>query len=260
MKTQKPEMVSGSSKATIQPKLERTNPESGAHGVTLTETKTVRKRTGSNSDITTGVYLTVRISNSSLTKKHFRLILDTLLFEIVRDGIDLYQYLMMEHLMSLLLGPKLKPLDLLNEHERRVSLISMILMRDLRGLDFGLENGPKRFLSKDLVETLSSSDLLMSERTYNSRKSLWKPERYLSIQTVLIDTLIERSGKTVRYSSYCKGYGESHPSSHKQKVRPSAELDGKDLGDPEDFSLQEILRLLVLNQLELITMSRKKRI
>jgi hypothetical protein len=74
-----------------------------------------------------------------------------------------------------------------------------------------------------------------------------------------VDTIIDRTGNTERYSSYCKGYGESHPSAHNQKTKTSFELDGGDLKDPEDFSLKEIQRLLLLNQLEIRTKFRARK-
>lgn len=239
---------------------ERLSPENGSHGVTLTQSKNRKERnTVKFTDISTGVYLTVKIPNGSLTRKHFRLMLDCLVYEIVTEGINLYQYLMLEHLMTILLGTKANPLELSNEHERRVTLLAQILMRDLRGLSFEPYEKSREFLSEDLISDLQFNNLVMSKRTYNSRKGLWSPEIHLKIRTVSVDTLIERSGKTFRYSSYCKGYGESHPSAHNQKTKPSFELDGADPRIPEDFSLKEIQNLLLLNQLELRTKSRKRK-
>lgn len=240
-------------------KEERLSPENGSHGVALTQSRTAKGKSQSTSDISTSFHLTVRIANSSLTRKHYRLMLDCLVYEVVTEGINLYQYLMLEHLMSLLLGTKLTPLELSNEHERRVVLLAQILMRDLRGLTFEPYEKTKEFLTEDIVSDLQFYGLVMTKRTYNSRRGLWSPEKYLKIQTVSVDTIIDRSGKTERYSSYCKGYGESHPSAHNQKTKPSFELDGGDFKDPTDFSLEEIQRLLLLNQLELRTKSRRRK-
>lgn len=242
-----------SSQVSSSKKKRRLSPENGSHVVTLPQTSSVRKSTSKEPDISTAFYLTVKVANSSLTRKHFRLMLDCLLYEIVTEGIDIKKYLMLEHLMSTLLGSKLNPLDLSNENERRVTLIAQILMRDLRGLEFSASDTQKVFLTKETIETLVSNDLIMSKRTYGSRRVYWDPGKFLSIKTVSVETIIERSGNSERYSSYCKGYGESHQSAHNQKTKPSFELDGGDFKDPVDFRLQEIQRLLLLTQLELRT-------
>jgi len=184
--------------------------------------------------------------------------LECLLFEIVYQGVNLEKYLMMEHLMSLLFGSKSDPLDLQNEHERRLVLLSMIIMRDLREKDFSSLNEPLEYLSEEISGEIQLNDLLMNERTYKSRIGYWNPERFLKIRIVSVDTLIDRSGNSERYSSYCKGYGESHPSAHYKKTPPSFELDGKNAKDPSDFSLNEICRLFVLNRLEIRLKFRKK--
>jgi len=77
------------------------------------------------------------------------------------------------------------------------------------------------------------------------------PEIWLTIKTVDVDEIIERTGNTERYSSYCKGYGESHPSAHYKKTGPSAELDGESTEIPKEISLQELQKLLCLTQLNL---------
>lgn len=238
---------------------ESLSPENGSHGVALTQSSKGRGTSISNPDISTGFHLTIRISNSSLTRKHFRLMLDCLVYEIVTSGINLEQYLMLEHLMSLLLGTKRTPLELSNEHERRVSLLAQILMRDLRGIQFVPFMSTKEFLSEDIISDLQGNDLVMTKRTYNSRKLLWRPENYMKIQIVSVDTIIDRTGNTERYSSYCKGYGESHPSAHNQKTKTSFELDGGDPKEPTDFSLKEIQSLLLLTQLEIRTKFRKRK-
>jgi hypothetical protein len=177
--------------------------------------------------------------------------LECLLYEIVFEGINLDKYLMLEHLMSLLLGAKTDPLELNNENERRLCLLSQIVMRSLRGKEFSSLGEPLEYLPEEISQEIDLHQLLQSKRTYNSRKVYWSPQRFLKVRAVSVETLIERSGNTERYSSYCKGYGESHPSAHIKRSPPSFELDGKDDKDPSDFSLMEICKLLILNQLEI---------
>ena len=258
MKNQREYNLSGQSFSSPARTKERRSPMSGSHGVTLTQSSNKRESKVQQPDISTEVHLTVRISNSSLTRKHFRLMLECLLYEIVHEGVNLERYLMMEHLMSLLLGVKTEPLDLNNEHERRLCLLSQVIMRSLRGYEFSSISQPLEYLPEEISQEIVLNDFLMSERTYKSRRVYWKPEKYLKILSVSVDTLIERSGNTERYSSYCKGYGESHPSAHYKKTPPSFELDGEDAKDRPDLNLIEICKLLILNQLDIRLRFRKK--
>lgn len=236
----------------------RLSPESGSHTVTLHRSPERRSRVLEKPDISTAFHLTVKVANSSLTRKHFRLMLDCLIYEIIVDGTDLKKYLMLEYLMSTLLGAKLHPLELSDKHERKLTLISQILMRDLRGVEFTLGNEDRYKLTDDTIRTLTENNLVMSKRTYGSRKMYWDPGKFLSIKTVSVETIIERSGNSERYSSYCKGYGESHQSAHYQKTKPSFELDGGDYRDPIAFKLEEIQSLLLLTQLEVRTKFRRR--
>lgn len=254
MKTEKNSQVSSNPKT-----KKRLSPESGSHTVTLHRSPERRSSSLEKPDISTAFYLTVKVANSSLTRKHFRLMLDCLIYEIIVDGIDLKKYLMLEYLMTTLLGSKLDPMDLADKHERKLTLISQILMRDLRGLEYTLGNEVKYNLSDDTVRILTENNLVMSKRTYGSRRVYWDPGKFLSIKTVSVETIIERSGNSERYSSYCKGYGESHQSAHYQKTKPSFELDGGDYRNPVDLTLQEIQSLLLLTQLEVRTKFRRRK-
>jgi len=176
--------------------------------------------------------------------------LDVLLYEIVQQGMTLARYLLLVHLYENLLGQKTEPLDLQTDHERRLCLLSEIIMIDLSDKSFDHEI-PIKLLSEELTKEILDGNLIMSERTYNSRKGHWNPENWLSIRTVGIDSLIERSGNSQRYSSYCKGYGESHPSAHLKKTKPSVELDGVEATEPQAFQLKELKQLLLLNRLRL---------
>jgi len=238
-----------------QRKAKRPLSPNGSHGVALNRSLKVLEISTEIPDNTTVLSLTVRMENTSLTPRHLRLMLEVLLYEIVYDGIDLYQYLMLSHLYFKLLGSKYEARDFVSEEQKtelRLLLLSEVLMKDLRDKDFSLEQAKNKMqISPDLKKSILINDLIMSDRTYKSRREHWKPEKYLLIRPVFAENLIERSGNSERYSSYCKGYGESHPSAHYKKTRPSAELDGKELSEPKDFSLETLRLLLVLNLLDL---------
>jgi len=244
-------------------KAKRLKTPDGSHGVALNPNRNRKsKNEGINLSIPSDVHLTVRTSNKSLTRKHFRLITEVLLYEILIDGLDLYRYLMMVHLYQNLLGQKPSPFDISsnNPNELRLCLLMEVIMKDVSDKDFvpGEISG-KVVLSDSLRNRIIEENLLMSYRTYMSRKVHWRPEAWLLIRPVFVDTLYERNGNSERYSSYCKGYGESHPSAHYKKSKPSAELDGEDPQIPEDFSLQDLRILLILNQLNLRQKKERKK-
>jgi len=241
-------------------KVEKTASQDGSHEMTLTQTKSGRVSPKEDfSSIQSAFYLTVRIQNSQLTRKHFRLILDVLIFEAVNEGVDFYRYLLLEQLLTILFGSKLDPLDLSNEHERRVVILTQIILRSLAGKEFSPDMVEKVQIEENLKKELQQEQLLMSHRSYMSRRVHWSAETYLKIQAVRIESFLERNKRSSRYSSYTKGYGESHPSAHFKRTSPSAELDGKDDLEPKDISLKEIRKLLVLNSLDLKTKSRRKK-
>jgi len=239
-----------SSEVLPKSQAERSSPTNGSHGVALNQSNVRLSKRENILLLPTEVHLTVRISNKSLTRRHLRLILETLLYEIFDTGISLEKYLMLVFLYQNLLGQKTEPLDLQTDHERRLCLLTEIVMLDLsaKSFEIGL---PMQILSEDLRKEILENEILMSKRTYNSRKYHWLSENWLLVRPVGIDSLIERSGNSIRYSSYCKGYGESHPSAHFKKTKPSVELDGKDPSEPQVFRLKELQKLLILSRLRL---------
>lgn len=233
-----------------QKSLKRPGSPNGSHAVALTQSSVKKQKIERVTIRTTEVHLTVRIANKSLTRRHFRLILDVLLYEIVNEGISLERYLLLVHMYQTLIGQKLDPLDLNNEHERREILLSEIIMKSLSDKEFEI-GLPRQVIPEELRKEILENDLIMTKRTYNSRKGHWNPEFWLSVRPVGIDSIIERNGNSERYSAYCKGYGESHPSAHYKKTRPSAELDGEESKEPQDFRLKELRQLLILTKLNL---------
>lgn len=233
------------------PMLERRVPNDGQHDVTLDPVRHSQKRKSfGQPDISTQFHFTVGIGNKSLTRKHWRLMLEVCLYETLERGIDLFQYMTIEHLMSLLLGQKTDPFDLGNEHERRLTSLSMSILRSVREFEFSPHQAQKVQLCSALKEYITQTELIMDKRTYMSRKSFWNPEKWITITAVAVETIFERSGNSERYSSYCKGYGESHKSLHYKKTRPSAELDGEE-PSPREIKLSEYQDLFNLNQLDL---------
>jgi len=240
-----------------QRKVKRPVSPNGSHGVALTQTSQNAKSQRVNVQ-STEIVLTVRIANKSLTIRHFRLILDCLIYEIVDRGITLAKMMMLVHLYQQLMGSKSSPLDLNDEHTRRLCLLSEIIIKDISDKEFDHEL-PVLILTESLRQEILESNLIMTKRTYMSRKGHWMPEDWLVIRPVGIDSFIDRNGNSERYSGYCKGYGESHPSAHYKKTRPSAELDGEEAQDPQPIRLKELSQLIILNKLNLKPKARKRK-
>lgn len=169
-------------------------------------------------------HLTVRVQNDQLGPRQISLILQVLEYQIVRFGCNFPMYLtLVELAMRLSSG---RPSHEINDpHVRLTVLIAEVIIKGFKGQDFSLD--PKSYLlvSDALKEVINP--YLMSKRTYGSRFSSWRPEKFIRIRAVPVSTLYERGSKTSeRYSSYTKGYGESHGNAHRVATKPSTELDG----------------------------------
>lgn len=239
-----------------QRKVKRPVSPNGSHGVALTQTSQSKKSQRVNVQ-STEIALTVRIANKSLTIKHFRLILECLVYEIITDGCTLAKMMLLVHLYQQLMGSKSSPVDLNDQHTRRLCLLSEIIIKDISDKEFD-HYMPTIVLTDTLRKEIIESNLIMTKRTYMSRKGHWLPEDWLVIRPVGIDSFIDRNGNSERYSGYCKGYGESHPSAHYKKTRPSAELDGKEAQDQQPIRLKELSELIILNKLNLSPKKKKR--
>jgi len=202
--------------------------------------------------------LTVR-PKVELTRYQCSMLLETLLVEISDCGVSFTNYLILEFLYSKLLGDH-RVLELRSINERRVVFLSQIVLRAIRGLWFSLEDRER--LPKELLDELKEiRNLFPSLREYHSRIAYWCPGRFLEVRAVRLDVFLERRENSERYSSYCKGYGESSSMGHRRKTRPSAELDGEDSDRPEIvFDISELTMLLDLVRLDVHEEELKKRI
>jgi hypothetical protein len=123
--------------------------------------------------------------------------------------------------------------------------VSSILISELSKSEFSLFSGDTVKVNSEIRKLLQP--YLMSKRTYGSRYRTWRPEKFIKVSAVPVSTLFERTQKgSTRYSSYTKGYGESHGNAHKSKTKPSMELDG----DPKKPDREE--RNLILRMTDLV--------
>jgi len=185
----------------------------------------------------------------TLDRRQQSLLLDVLNYQAVHYGVTFASYLFIEMLYSNLVGSKSHPVEVKDEHERRVSFVAHIILQSLSSGDWILLGSDLIPLVETVRSRLLREDCLMSSHTYDSRCRHWRPEVFLEVRVVRLDVFCERSSGTRRYSSYCKGYGESHRTLHKKKTRPSFELDGS-LTEVKESFLLNLSQLLHLNLTE----------
>jgi len=179
------------------------------------------------------------------------------LSEVSEKGIGLSDWLILEYLYSYLLGSKQSPLERRDPKEREISLLLKVVL--LSGTWMGL--GDKRQLPEDVKHLILSSPWCPKGRVKSSWSVFWKLEKFLEIRLVPLDVFLERTKGTSRYSSYCKGYGESSRMGRRQKTKPSAELDGEPVNLEEEQSfvqLRDLPRLFDLILKEIKYQSKKE--
>jgi hypothetical protein len=185
-------------------------------------------------------HLTIRLTHETLSRRELSLLLEVLNYQCVRWGVSMTQYLCLSELYFRLLGNKRSAKEVRESKIRLTLTVSEIILHSLRGYEMPLWT--------DLVVKLPDKVLgllrphLMTSRTYGSRYKTWRPEKFFVVRIVPVDIhLLERRKGSQIYSSYTKGYGESHPSAHSKKTKPSPELDGDGtsyLTSEEDFLFQ----------------------
>jgi hypothetical protein len=152
-------------------------------------------------------------------------LLEVLAYQAVNFGINLSMYLAVSELYFRLLGNKRSSKEIKEQYLRKTLTVTEILLLNLKGKDLPLQSD--LFLMLDNKVRKDLEPLLMTSRTYGSRYKTWRPEKFFVVRIVPVDIqFLNRRKGSEPYSSYCKGYGESHPSAHSMKTKPSSELDG----------------------------------
>lgn len=178
-----------------------------------------------NSLLSSDYHLTVQLM-IKLDRRQVSLLLSILNYQAVHFGVTFSMYLMMLHLNEILIGNKLRASEIKDRYERLSVELSQVIIRDLAGQD--LFFGKPIYLNSKTREVLLNSKALMTKDTFKSRFNYWRPENFIRLKTVPVDVIVERSGNSVRYTSYCKGYGEGGRTARREKTPPSFELDGEE--------------------------------
>lgn len=192
--------------------------------------------------------LTIR-TKVELSRQQVCLLASVSLYEVSSFGMMVSDWILLEWMYSYLLGTKQQPLERNDPKERELLLLLKIVL--LSGSWLGLED--KKQLPKDVQQLIFSSKWVPTSRTYQSRKQTYRLEKFLEVRIVPLDLFLERSNGTKRYSSYCKGYGESNRMGRRQKTRSSAELDGEPVSlERKELPRSEQVRLtdLVLKEIK----------
>ena len=211
----------------------------GSHGMALNRpfgAEVSEEEIREQSDITFS--LTVRLK-VELTDRQCGLLLDVLNYQAVHFGVTFNSYLAIWTLYSRLTGNQLAS-ESTSEYYSVTVQVSELILRSFKDFLFPLDPGQFAHLPERVKEILKEG--LMTKRTYGSRYISWRPEFFLQVLTVPVDSkFLDSTRYSSPYSSYCKGYGESHPSAHRHKTKFSSELDAS--ASEEDRL--EVLNLLV---------------
>jgi len=197
------------------------------------------------------VQVTVR-SKLELTRKQLCMLAGLALSDVAEFGLGLSDWMVLEWLYSSLLGNKQEYWERKDPREFELALLLKITL--LASTWMGLEG--KVHLPQDVQELILGSKLVPTGRTKASWRQSWNIAKFIEIRAVPLELLLERSKSTERYSSYCKGYGESSRLGRCQKTRPTAELDGEPI--PEEEEICENLEIPgIITTLTAIQLERK---
>lgn len=194
------------------------------------------------SSLQSDYHLTVQLK-IKLDRRQVSLLLGILCYQCTHSGVTFPMYLQLLHLNEILIGNKIRASEIKNKFERLSVELSQVIIRDLAGKSLTF-NEPI-LVSKKTKELLLRSKALMTRDVYKSRFTCWRPEWFLTLKTVPVDVIIERSGNSVRYTSYCKGYGEGSGRTRKGRTPECFELDGE---EPQEWILSEQLSAKELAQ------------
>jgi len=198
-----------------------------SQSMTLTQLRNELDWLGESVPLTTEYHLTIEITNSQLSRREMGLLLGVLNYQAVHYGVNLNMMMALYELYFRILGNKVSSREIRENYLRLVLTVSESILKYLRGTSFS--GSSDEFVKLPLKIRKALEVGLMSKRTYRSRFMTYRPERLLRIKIVPVDVqFLSRNRTSLRYTGYTKGYGESHPSAHFKRTKPSAELDGDD--------------------------------
>lgn len=235
--------MSGGEDVSSSDHLPRTPPETlrTKQDETIVPTLSIRGYTSSNliSDISMEFQMTIRTKIERLTPRQASILLMVLCVESLSSGLDISRYLAMEFLHQCLVRNGHDLLEEPSEKVRQTLLVAETILVAIRGKWLNLAD--REQVPSEVLDLIQETNWLPDERTYNSWKSYWRPTRFLEVMIVPLNTLIERTEGSIRYSGYTKGYGNDGSPASPQSTPRSAELDGDfETKPPPDYDLLEL--------------------
>jgi hypothetical protein len=197
------------------------------HGATLPqpEQKTRRSiKTETTFSLSVVSHITIH-AKVELSRKRISLLLEQEIVRVATEGFTLLDYFSFEWMLNYLNGSSTPSVFNLNGNKSSIicyiTKLVLLSYRENWNLLYKATALDPR-LTTWICENLGD----YSDRKYQGRRSIYLLEKFLSIKIENVDTnILERSQTSVRYTSYCKGYGESGHSARRQKTRYSDELD-----------------------------------
>jgi len=172
-------------------------------------------------------------SKVELSRKRISLLLEQEVVRVASEGLSLEDYFAFEYMLNYLVGSQ----SIHNVNGRKMSSVvycaNLILLayRNTENLLY-----QKSEIYPDLKEFIDEHFGKLTDRKYRGRGQIYIREKFLSVKIEDVNSYFERKPGSVRYSAYCKGYGEGGRSARKQKTRYSYELDRDDREIiPEEF-------------------------
>lgn len=199
--------------------------------------------------------LTVRFTYSEVKRKDVSILLAVLNYEAVKFGVSLENYLVMEHLLTFLIGSKKSAWEIKEEKERLTSLTSLIILGSLYG-NFELQ-GDRMYLSSKTQEELQNF-VLITSRQYGSLKQSYYTSKFVTIRAVPLKVFYERNENTVRYDSYTRGYKDGGSAAPRSKTRYNHTLDGEDSEPEIEFSILNFMKYQTIQFIDLGVKAMKR--
>lgn len=169
-------------------------------------------------------HITIR-PRVELSRKRISLLLEQEIVRVNSEGINLLDYFLFEWCMNYLIGSS--PINEIKWNKMSTAVLAAhsILLQYRQNWNLLYQ---KTQLHPDLRNLLEDIFGKYSDRKYQGRKPIYQLEKFLEVRIEDVNSVFERSQNSVRYSSYCKGYGESGQSVRRQRTRYNYELDRDD--------------------------------
>jgi hypothetical protein len=168
-----------------------------------------------------------------LSKKRISLLLEEEILRVCSEGFSLLDYFGFEWMMNYLVGSS-KLHEVNGKKMSSVVYCANLILLAYRGNENLLYQTVQ--VHQLLIDFVRENFGSYFDRKYQARRQIYNLEKFLLVKIEDVNSVFERSSNSVRYSSYCKGYGESGRSVRKQRTRYSFELDRDDHEvEPEEF-------------------------